>query len=227
MAVSANVCPFSARLVVVADRDYVGDDDRWLALIAEIAAAAVDRPVAIQVRAKGLPRAQAGVLAARARDAVPGDVLLLLNGDAALAERLGYAGVHWPEADIPARRPPQALAWRSAAAHSVEAARLAEHAGADFTVFGAVYAPGSKPGEGVGVEALSAVACATSLPVFAIGGIQPEQVTECLRAGAAGIAVVSGILGAPDVRAAVDRYCEALAMYAEPAANPAQEGRSR
>lgn len=224
MAVSADAYPFPARLVVVADRDYAGDDDRWLALIAEITAAAVDRPVAIQVRAKGVSRARTEVLAARARDVVPGDVPLLLNGDAALAERLGYSGVHWPESGIPASRPSQALAWRSAAVHSVEAAGRAEHAGADFAVFGAVYAPGSKPGEGVGVEALRAVVCATSLPVFAIGGIHPKQVTECLRAGAAGVAVVSGILGAADVRAAVDRYCEALAMYAEPAAYPAKEG---
>ncbi len=227
MAVSANAYPFPARLVVVADRDYVGDDDRWLALIKEIAAAAVGRPVVIQVRAKGVSRSHASELAARAREAVPGDVPLLLNGDAALAEHLGYSGVHWPEADIPASRPPQALAWRSAAVHSIEAARVAEQAGADFAVFGAVYAPGSKPGDGVGVEALRAVACTTSLPVFAIGGIHPEQVAECVRAGAAGVAAVSGILGAPDVRAALDRYCEALAMYVEPAAYPAQEGRSR
>lgn len=215
---------FPARLIVVADRDYVADDERWLMLIAEIAAHAAGHPVAIQVRMKGASRAKAGVLAARVREMVPRGVPLLLNGEATLAERLGYSGVHWPEDDIPAAPPPHPLAFRSAAVHSVEAARRAERAGADLAVFGAVYAPGSKPGTGAGVDALSAVARATALPVFAIGGIHPQQVAECLRAGAYGVAVVSGILGAPDIRAAVDLYQEMLAMHAVPAAYPVREG---
>ena len=81
-----------------------------------------------------------------------------------------------------------------------------------FVVFGAVYAPGSKPGEGVGVAALEAAVRATQLPVVAIGGIQPEQIGECIRAGASGIAVVSGILGAQDVHAAIERYVHAIAV---------------
>ncbi|MDA0301683.1 MAG: thiamine phosphate synthase, partial [Chloroflexi bacterium] len=154
-------------------------------------------------------------LAARARDAVPRTVPLLLNGSAALAERLGYTGVHWPEADIPYPPKPHPLAFRSAAVHSVDAARHAEDAGADLVLFGAVFAPGSKPGEGVGLDALGEVARSTSLPVFAIGGIGPAQVADCLQAGAAGVAVVSGILGAPDVRAAIDEYVRALDEGAE------------
>ncbi|TAJ19223.1 MAG: thiamine phosphate synthase [Dehalococcoidia bacterium] len=212
------------RLIVVADRDYVADDERWLALIAEIAMHTASRPVAIQVRMKGASRAKAGVLAAHVRQVIPRGVPLLLNGEAALAARLGYSGVHWPEEDIPAARPSYPLAFRSAAVHSVEAARRAECAGADLAVFGAVYAPGSKPGTGAGAEALSAVARATALPVFAIGGIHPQHVAECLRAGAYGVAVVSGILGAPDVRAAVDLYQEILAIHAVPAAYPVREG---
>ena len=132
------------------------------------------------------------------------------SGGAALAERLGYAGLHWPQDDIPPARPPHTLAFRSAAVHSIEAVRRGERAGADIVVFGAVFAPGSKTGEGVGLEALGAVARATSLPVFAIGGIHPEQVAECLRAGAHGVAVVSGILGAPDIHAAIDEYQRAI-----------------
>lgn len=224
MSDAASASAFPARLIVVADRDYVADDERWLALIAEIAAHTAGHPVAIQVRMKGASRARAGVLAARVREIVPRAVPLLLNGEAALAARLGYSGVHWPEDDIPAAPPPHPLAFRSAAVHSVAAARRAERAGADLAVFGAVYAPGSKPGTSVGVEALNAVTRVTSLPIFAIGGIHPQHVAECLSAGAYGVAVVSGILGAPDVPAAVDRYCEVLAMYAVPAAFPVQEG---
>lgn len=206
---------FPARLLIVADRDYVGDDDRWISLIAQVAEASAGRPVAIQVRAKGVPRTEIGVLAARARAAVPQEVPLFLNGEASLADHLGYSGVHWPEADIPAGRLPHPLAFRSAAVHSPEATQRAERAGADLFVFGSVYIPGSKPGTGAGIEALAAVTHATSLPVFAIGGIHPEQVAECLQAGAAGVAVVSGILGAPDPHAAINRYLDAIKCDAE------------
>ena len=101
------------RLLVIADRDYVHDDDRWLALIAEIGAVAPPGLVAIQVRAKGATPADGEMLAAYARQAVPFHVPLFLNGDAALAERLGYTGVHWPEADIPETAAFQALPFRS------------------------------------------------------------------------------------------------------------------
>jgi len=210
VAVAMNDRPFPARLLVVADLDYVGDEARWLALIGEVAAAAVDRPVAIQVRTKQADGAEASALAARAREVVPANVPMLLNGSIAVAERLGYAGVHWPEASIPAVYPPHPVAFRSAAAHSVEAARRAETAGADFVVFGAVYAPGSHPGEGAGLEVLRTVAQSTVLPVFAIGGIGPAQVADCLHAGASGVAVVSGVLGAPDVAAAINEYLRAI-----------------
>lgn len=210
MAVAMTDHPFPARLLVVADLDYVGDEARWLALLGTVGAAAVNRPVAIQVRTKHLDGAAASALAARARDAVPRAVPLLLNGPTAVAERLGYTGVHWPEADIPAMRPRLPLAYCSAAVHSLEAARRAEVAGADLAVVGAVYAPGSHPGEGMGIEALGAIARATSLPVFAIGGIHPAQVADCMHAGATGVAVVSGVLGAPDVPAAIDEYIEAI-----------------
>ena len=210
MAVAMASTAFPACLLVVADLDYVGDEARWLALIGEVGAAAVDRPVAMQVRLKHATGAEAGALAARARDAVPRTVPLLLNGPVTLAEHLGYAGVHWPEADIPATRPAQPIAFRSASVHSTEAARRAETAGADLAVVGAVYAPGSHPGEGLGLDAFRAIARDTTLPVFAIGGIHPAQVAECVEAGAAGIAVVSGILGAPDIGAAIDEYIDAI-----------------
>lgn len=206
---------FPARLLIVADLDYAGDEARWLALLGEVGAAAAGRPVAVQVRAKQVDRADASALAARAREVVPRNVPLLLNGPVAVAERLGYAGVHWPEADIPDARPPHPVAFRCASAHSVEAARRAQAAGTDLVLFGAVYAPGSHPGEGVGLDALREVTGSVSVPVFAIGGIGPAQVADCVRAGAAGVAVVSGILGAPDVRAAIDAYLAAIEAATE------------
>lgn len=202
--------PFPARLLVVVDLDYAGDEARWLALLGKAGTAAAGRPVAVQVRAKQANRGEASARAARAREAVPRNVPLLLNGPVAVAERLGYSGVHWPEADIPDARPAHPIAFRSASVHSLAAARRAGAAGADLVLFGPVYPPGSHPGEGVGLDALREVAGAVSVPVFAIGGVGPAQVADCLHAGAAGVAVVSGILGAPDARAAIDAYLAAI-----------------
>lgn len=197
-------------LLVVADRDHAGDDERWLGLIEEVGRAAIGRPVAIQVRARSASGDALRELAARARRAVPLGVPLLLNGDAALAVRLGYDGVHWPEAAIQAAAGGEPLRWRSAAVHSPAAARAAEAAGADWLVFGPVFAPRSKAGTGQGLDALRAVTDVTALPVLAIGGVTPERVPDCLRAGASGVAVVSGVLDTPSPARAIDDYLAAL-----------------
>jgi thiamine-phosphate pyrophosphorylase len=51
---------------------------------------------------------------------------------------------------------------------------------------------------------------ATSLPVVAIGGIDADNVSEALEAGAAGVAVVSAVAAAPDPVAATRRLVEAV-----------------
>ena len=56
-----------------------------------------------------------------------------------------------------------------------------------------------------GLDTLAAICRATRLPVIAIGGINDANAAEVRRAGAAGIAVISAILAAPDVQAAARR----------------------
>jgi thiamine-phosphate diphosphorylase len=193
-------------VLVVADLAYVGEQERWLRLLGVVGGAAVGRPVAIQVRARDLPREALEPLAARARKAVPAGVPLILNGDASLAVALGYDGVHWPEASLPDAPAETPLAWRSAAVHSAEVVPRAERAGATALVFGSVFPPGSKRGEAAGLDALRALCAATALPVYAIGGVTPERVRACLEAGAAGVAAVSGVLGAAAPAGALDAY---------------------
>lgn len=199
-------------LYVIVDREYAGDDSRWLRLLHEIAAAARDAPMLIQVRAKGLPAPAFESLAARARAIVTHGPPLVLNGDAETACRLGYDGVHWPEAAIPDAPSQEAatLRWRTAAVHSMAAVRAAEAAGATALVFAPVFAPGWKPGIAAGLDALRTAVDATALPVYALGGITPERVADCRRTGAAGVAVVSGVLGSPSPVAALTDYQHAL-----------------
>lgn len=94
--------------------------------------------------------------------------------------------------------------------HSPEEAALAAREGADFCLYGHVYASASKPGlPARGVGGLQAAVRACPVPVIAIGGIGPELAGEVLRTGAAGFAVLSGICGAEDPVSAARAYREA------------------
>ncbi|HEX5416436.1 MAG TPA: thiamine phosphate synthase [Chloroflexota bacterium] len=83
--------------------------------------------------------------------------------------------------------------------HSLDEARAAQAAGADWLTFGHVFSTASHPGEKPrGLAALAEICGATRIPVIAIGGIDADRVGEVLAAGAAGIAVISAILDAND-----------------------------
>lgn len=95
--------------------------------------------------------------------------------------------------------------------HSAEEAARAHSEGADYILYGHIFATGSKAGvEPRGIEALAAVAEAARVPVIAIGGIEPGNVEEVLSSGCAGIAVMSGILGHEDPAGQALRYRERL-----------------
>jgi thiamine-phosphate diphosphorylase len=197
------------RLLIVADLEYAGGEQRllgWLDVLAEVAA---DPRVAIQLRAKSLDSTALDELAGAVRDRMPAGTRLLLNGSPEIATRLGVAGVHWPESTVPSTLPAQPR-WHSAAVHSLDALRRAQAAGVDAVVFGAVWAPGSHPGEAAGLEALREVCAGAAVPVIAIGGITPARVAACIEAGAHGVGVISGVLGAEDPAAATRAYLDAL-----------------
>jgi thiamine-phosphate pyrophosphorylase len=99
-----------------------------------------------------------------------------------------------------------------ASTHSLAEARAAEADGADFMVFGPVYDTPSKRvyGAPLGLGALETVASAVSRPVIAVGGITPRLVREVLAAGAAGVAVIRGIYGAPRPADATKAFLDAL-----------------
>jgi thiamine-phosphate pyrophosphorylase len=88
----------------------------------------------------------------------------------------------------------------SASVHSLEEALKAESDGADFVTFGPVYHTPSKAAYGlpVGLSSLEQACQALKIPVFALGGIKEENAVDTLKAGAYGVAVISGIIGADD-----------------------------
>jgi thiamine-phosphate diphosphorylase len=92
--------------------------------------------------------------------------------------------------------------------HSVEEARAAEVAGADYIGFGPVYQTGTKTGTRpvVGLDGIRKVRAAVQIPVMAIGGITLDQVSGVIGAGADGVAVVSAIVGSGKITAACREF---------------------
>ena len=96
--------------------------------------------------------------------------------------------------------------------HSLDAAQRREAEGADFVTYSPIYPTASKPGYGpaVGVKGLMEVTEVVKIPVFALGGITPNRVDECLAAGAFGVAVMSGVMSPTGAGQQAKRYLRAL-----------------
>ena len=171
---------------------------------------------AVQLREKDLPVRDMLALARELRETTRRHgARLVVNDRADVALVAGADGVQrthtsLPVADLRAMAPAGFLI--GASTHSPAEARQAVAEGADFVVFGPVYDTPSKrafgPPQGLG--ALEAVARAVSRPVIAVGGITPECAGEVLAAGAAGVAVIRGIYGAPRPADATKAFLDAL-----------------
>ncbi|MEX2368214.1 MAG: thiamine phosphate synthase [Balneolaceae bacterium] len=165
---------------------------------------------AVQLREKDLSGAELYRLAKRLR-AVTGEfgAGLWINDRLDIALAVQADGIHCPEDGLPpdvVKRHAPGLKI-GASVHSPEAARKAEQAGADFLLFGPVFKTRSKPeAEPQGIPELKKITGQSRLPVFAIGGITPKQVGECLEAGAWGVAGISSILGSNKISKTVTEY---------------------
>lgn len=133
-------------------------------------------------------------------------VPLLVNDDAALAERVSADGVHLGEGDgaiaaARARLGAQAIVGASCYDDPARAARAAA-AGASYLAFGALFASGTKPAARRATPAHLRAARAHQLPLVAIGGITAENARLAIDAGADLVAVIGGVFDAPDPVAA-------------------------
>ncbi|MCY3813997.1 MAG: thiamine phosphate synthase [Gammaproteobacteria bacterium] len=193
------------RLYVIADVAYMGGLGPWLGLLRQLNDAAGQHRFIVQVRAPALKGGDFVHAIGEARRIMDSPAPLVLNGPDNLAAELGYDGVHWPEARIPAKAAVGGPGFRSAAVHSIAAIRKAERAAATALIYSPVFSPSWKPTDAVGLDALGRAVATTGLPVYALGGVSLERTHDCLEAGAYGVATVSGI-ATEDPRDAVAAY---------------------
>jgi thiamine-phosphate pyrophosphorylase len=180
------------------------------ALLVEIAAAAAAGVDWIQIREKDLDGAMLAQLGRAALAQVNPKCRILINDRLDVAYAVGAAGVHLGERSISVADAKHFVREKHIASlfsigvsvHSLEAAQRAESDGADYVIFGPVFATPSKLsfGEPQGLERLEAVCSAIKLPVLAIGGISVETARECYARGAAGVAGIRIFQEAPDLK---------------------------
>lgn len=136
------------------------------------------------------------------------DVTFIVNDRCDLALAVDADGVHLGQTDLPyayARKVMGPDKIIGLSTHNAEQVTEAEQFKPDYIGFGPIFKPASKQDHDpvVGIEGLRQIRALTSLPVFAIGGIQLAQVGNVMKAGADGIAVISAVLNAPDVTKSV------------------------
>ena len=171
---------------------------------------AMARPAGILLREKDLPPEEYTALAARVLAlCARHQVRCLLHTYPQAAQSLGCAALHMP---LPLLRHMPGEQRRlftvlGASCHSVADARQAEGLGCTYISFGHVFATSCKPGlEPRGLALLREVCCAVDIPVYAIGGITPENIDAVQAAGAHGGCVMSGLMQSPDPAALLARF---------------------
>jgi thiamine-phosphate pyrophosphorylase len=139
-------------------------------------------------------------------------VLFIVNDDIEIALASGADGVHLgrDDGDLKAARSRlQGKVLGVSCYNSLETARAAVAAGADYVAFGSVFASPTKPGA---VRApLALFAHDLGVPKVAIGGITAENAPQLLAAGADAVAVLSDLFDAPDVAARAREYAKVFA----------------
>jgi thiamine-phosphate pyrophosphorylase len=133
-------------------------------------------------------------------------VTFVINDDVEAALELGADGVHLGRTDPGADRALEKGLLLGLSAASVGEALAGEARGAAYLGAGPVWATPSKldADPPIGVEGLAEICGAVSIPVVAIGGVDAENAGDCVRAGAAGVAVIRAAADARALREAID-----------------------
>jgi thiamine-phosphate pyrophosphorylase len=169
----------------------------------------------LSLREKDLPQAEQGALL---RELVSRaqwrGASVTLHGDPSLAREAGAQGVHLPAGGdgAEARRILGRGALIGLSIHSAREAQAVDQTIIDYVIAGPVFETASKPGyaPAFGPEGLATIVRSCAVPVMAIGGIDPQNLRACLSAGAAGVAVMGGVMRAKNPAGAVMHLLGAL-----------------
>lgn len=190
-------------LYAVTDRSWLGEET----LSSQVELALKGGATFIQLREKALDEASFLREARELKELCAGyNVPFVINDNVEIALAVNADGVHVGQSDMEAGTVRQKLGPDKiigVSAQTVEQALLAEQRGADYLGVGAVFNTSTKlDAAEVSFDTLKAICEAVSIPVIAIGGISLENVEALKDTGIVGVAVVSAVFGAKDIKAA-------------------------
>ena len=164
--------------------------------------AAAGGATVVQLRLKGAPTAD---VVAFGRALADLEAELVVNDDVEAALELGV-GVHLGQDDLGVERARAAGIPLGISVTTRREAALAEYAGATYLGAGPIWSTPTKPDAAspIGLDGLRDVCLSVSIPVVAIGGVDASNAADCIRAGAAGVAVIRAVAEIDAVRSAVD-----------------------
>ena len=157
----------------------------------------------VQLRVKGAPTDE---VVERGRPLRELGATFVVNDDVEAALALEADGVHLGRHDAGAERAVEAGLLLGLSAASFREAALAEYRGAAYVGAGPIWTTPSKADAdaAIGLDGLREICMAVSIPVVAIGGVDASNAADCIRAGAAGVAVIRAVRETRALRAALD-----------------------
>ena len=188
------------RLYAVTDRSWLGNQT----LVQQVEQALKGGVTCVQLREKTL---DPELFTSEAREmkilcsryGVP----LIINDNVDLALEVDADGVHIGQGDMDAHTARRLIGTNKilgVTAKTIEQARLAQEAGADYLGSGAVFGSSTKPdAKAMSLELLRSICSSVAIPVVAIGGIHRGNIDMLRGSGIHGAAIVSGIFSAPDI----------------------------
>ena len=142
------------------------------------------------------------------------NALFIVNDSLEVALAVDADGLNIGQEDMPvaeARRLLPIDKLLGASASTVEEAKAAQATGADYLGVGAIYITGTKYDvEVVGPGRIKEIKKAVNLPVVAIGGINKNNISDVMKAGADAAAVISAVMGAEDIEKATRQLVEII-----------------
>jgi len=198
-----------ALLYAILDLGYV-DYNKAMAVCSDLLDGGVGM---LQLRAKSfLPERLTPLAQDLAQACSERQVPFIVNDFPELAGEVGADGIHVGQDDLPVARAREISGCRivGKSTHSVEQARAAMGEAPDYIGFGPLFSTPTKPDYiPVGLQGIRQVNDLSSVPVFCIGGIKPDNLSEVVAFGAERVVIVSGLLQAQDI-AGTCRQCLAL-----------------
>ena len=197
-----------AFLYAIIDLGYVNAENAP-AILQKLIAGEID---IVQLRGKNRSLDELSALAEKLLT-TSANIPLIANDHAEIARRVEVQGVHVGQDDatiekVRAQIKRPIIVGKST--HSIEQAVAAEREGADYIGFGPIFSTPTKPDYSpIGLAQIREVHERVSIPIFCIGGIKFENLTQVIAAGAKRVVIVSGLLQANDI-AEYARACKKL-----------------